>query len=82
MNRLDPNKLSVEHRDNITPTSPIKPKKYTLTHSDMTGELFLTIAKNYAVDKITMLRDEVLLKKAQEKLFPLGFFRSYFYYFL
>ena len=31
-----------------------------LTHSDITGELFLTIAAKYDYDKITDMRDEVL----------------------
>jgi len=41
-------------------TKPIIPRKYTLTHSDVTGELFLTIAEKYDYDKITDMRDEVL----------------------
>jgi hypothetical protein len=41
-------------------TKPIIPRKYTLTHSDVTGELFLTIASKYDYDKITNMRDEVL----------------------
>jgi hypothetical protein len=41
-------------------TKPIIPRKYTLTHSDVTGELFLTIAAKYDYDKITDMRDEVL----------------------
>ena len=41
-------------------TEPIIPRKYTLTHSDITGELFLTIAAKYDYDKITDMRDEVL----------------------
>ncbi|WP_258280702.1 staygreen family protein [Clostridium sp. CM027] len=41
-------------------TNPIIPRKYTLTHSDVTGELFLTIAAKYDYDKITDMRDEVL----------------------
>lgn len=62
MNRLNPEKLSVEFRDNVTPINPIIPRKYTLTHSDETAELFLTIGKNYAYDKISKMRDEVLGK--------------------
>lgn len=37
------------------------PRRYTLTHSDDTGELFLTIGNDYAWAKInTKMRDEVL----------------------
>jgi hypothetical protein len=60
MNRLNPEKLFVEYRDGVTATSPLFPRKYTLTHSDRTAELFLTIGYDYAYDKITEQRDEVL----------------------
>lgn len=59
MNRLDPDRLYVEYRG-VTPVFPIIPRKYTLTHSDVTAELFLTIGIDYAFDKITSMRDEVL----------------------
>lgn len=59
MNRLNPEKLFVEYRG-VTPTEPIIPRKYTLTHSDETGDLFLTIGTKYAYDKINEMRDEVL----------------------
>ena len=37
------------------------PRKYTLTHSDESGELFLSIGKNYDLDQINYnVRDEVL----------------------
>jgi len=60
MSRLDPEKLSVDYRDGVTPTEPIIPRRYTLTHSDITAELFLTIGLKYAYDKISDMRDEVL----------------------
>lgn len=66
MNRFDPDKLFVEFRDGVNRTSPLKGRKYTLTHSDITAELFLTIGLNYAFDKINPMRDEVL---AQWKYF-------------
>lgn len=58
--KLKPEKLLVEYRQGITPTEPILKRYYTLTHSDETGELFLTIGKEYAFDKIDEMRDEVL----------------------
>lgn len=58
--RLDPKKLSVEFRQGVTKTKPIIPRRYTLTHSDITAELFLTIGMQYAYQKITPMRDEVL----------------------
>lgn len=60
MERLDPNKLYVEFRNGVTKTEPIKGRRYTLTHSDITAELFLTIGLEYAYDKISSMRDEVL----------------------
>jgi len=60
MSRLNPEKLSVEFRPPVTPTEPIIPRRYTLTHSDITAELFLTIGPQYAYDKINEMRDEVL----------------------
>ena len=60
MSKLNPEKLSVEFRPGVTSTEPIIPRRYTLTHSDITAELFLTIGLNYAYDKIDAMRDEVL----------------------
>lgn len=55
-----PEKLSVEYRDGVTALEPVFPRRYTLTHSDVTGDLFLTIGSQYAWDKINPMRDEVL----------------------
>jgi Staygreen protein len=60
MGKLNPEKLSVEFRDGVTSTKPIIRRRYTLTHSDVTAELFLTIGLKYAYDKINNMRDEVL----------------------
>ncbi|MBM7868120.1 hypothetical protein GTO89_15065 [Heliobacterium gestii] len=60
MKQLNPEKLVVEYRDGVTPAEPVIGRKYTLTHSDITGELFLTIGRAYAYEKINSLRDEVL----------------------
>ena len=60
MKKLNPEKLNVEFRPGVTPTGPVIPRRYTLTHSDLTAELFLTIGSEYAYDKITKMRDEVL----------------------
>lgn len=57
---FNPKRLSVEFRTGITDEEPIEGRKYTLTHSDETGELFLTVALAYAYDKINFVkRDEV-----------------------
>lgn len=55
-----PEKLSVEYMDGVTSTHPVIPRRYTLTHSDLTGDLFLTIGFDYAWNKINSMRDEVL----------------------
>ncbi|NLL74022.1 MAG: hypothetical protein GX237_10910 [Clostridiales bacterium] len=60
MNRLNPDMLVTEFRDDVTKTKPILGRKYTLTHSDITGELFLTIGMEYASDQFNILRDEVI----------------------
>ncbi|PYZ96648.1 hypothetical protein CR205_13185 [Alteribacter lacisalsi] len=60
MGRLDPGKLSVEFRPGVTAVSPILGRKYTLTHSDVTAELFLTVGLVFDYDKVTSMRDEVL----------------------
>ena len=65
MSHLKPQKLHVSFIDNIDPLVLSLPRKYTLTHSDRTGDLFLTIAKSYNLSQISKLatkfmRDEVL----------------------
>ncbi len=46
--------------DGVTATDPVIPRRYTLTHSDNTGELFLSIGLFYNWEKINPLRDEVI----------------------
>lgn len=60
MNRLNPDKLYVEFRPGVTATEPVIGRRYTLTHSDITADLFLTIGLQFAYDKVTAMRDEVL----------------------
>ncbi|KRU23786.1 staygreen family protein [Clostridium sporogenes] len=60
MNKFNTDKLSVEFRNGVTSTGPTLGRRYTLTHSDITAELFLTIGSAYAYDKINAIRDEVL----------------------
>lgn len=61
MNRLfNPEQLYIDFREGVTTTQPLIGRKYTLTHSDKTGELFLTIGLKFAYDKISNMRDEVL----------------------
>ncbi|WP_160675549.1 staygreen family protein [Clostridium sp. C8-1-8] len=72
MSKLNPEKLFVEFRDGVTTVAPIIGRRYTLTHSDITAELFLTIGLNYAYDKTNSTKDEVLgewIKKNNELYF-------------
>lgn len=74
MRELSPQKVFVQYRDNIKPYDPIKGRKYTITHSDITAELFVFIANNYATDQITSIHDEVKLgwEQTQRGLFLIG----------
>lgn len=65
MAKLNPAKLHVRLLEGVTPLEPIYPRKYTLTHSDRTGNLYLTIAREYAWQQTQglytrLMRDEIL----------------------
>lgn len=65
MNRLNPEKLHVTYLSGATPEKLTLPRRYTLTHSDRTGELFLSISSDYNMVQISrlyarLMRDEVL----------------------
>ncbi len=70
MKKLNPGKLFVEFRDGTSQAEPVIGRKYTLTHSDITAELFLTIGIAYAYDKINKMRDEVLAEWRMRNGFP------------
>ena len=53
-------KLFVDIEENLESEKDLTNRKYTLTHSDETGNLYLYIGENYAIDKIKENRDEVL----------------------
>jgi hypothetical protein len=67
MNRLNPDKLSVTFLPGTTPMRPFIPRLYTLTHSDETANLYLSIGMKYSYSQITSDRDEVLAKWSEEK---------------
>jgi hypothetical protein len=65
MNRLNPKKLHVTILPPSTVDSPLVPRCYTLTHSDRTGDLFLTIAHEFNKKQLKgwqtrIMRDEVV----------------------
>jgi len=65
MSRLIPEKLHVRFAAEVNPEGPLTPRCYTLTHSDRTGDLFLTVAPEVAHEQISgwytrLMRDEVV----------------------
>jgi len=65
MRELRPEKLHVTFHEGTSEQEPSLPRKYTLTHSDATGDLFLTIGAEYDQKQISgfytrLMRDEVL----------------------
>jgi magnesium dechelatase len=65
MEHLNPEKLHVSYIDGTNADGPITPRAYTLTHSDATGDLFLSIGQQYNLPQISglytrLMRDEVL----------------------
>jgi len=70
MSRLAPGKLHVSFQRGLSPEGPVTPRRYTLTHSDATGDLFLTIGAAYQEEQIAgwytrLMRDEVLAEWLQ-----------------
>ncbi|WP_078552167.1 staygreen family protein [Bacillus alkalicellulosilyticus] len=58
---FDPEKLTTHLTAPATSVQPVQGRKYTLTHSDETGELFLDIGTEYNYQAIDWdMRDEVL----------------------
>jgi hypothetical protein len=68
MQQLNPKKVFVQYRDVIKPYAPVMTRKYTITHSDTTAELFVFVASNYAEDQITSMRDEVRIAWNQNEM--------------
>jgi magnesium dechelatase len=65
MAQLNPEKLHVNFYGGANADGPSKPRAYTLTHSDATGDLFLSIGQHYNLPQISglytrLMRDEVL----------------------
>ena len=72
MKRLNPDKLHVTYLTGTSPESLSLPRRYTLTHSDITGQLFLSIGNQYDTKQISglytrLMRDEVLAEFAREE---------------
>jgi Staygreen protein len=62
---FDRSRLTVTFTEGTTPAGPLSPRRYTLTHSDRSGALFLTIGADFdrrALHslQVRLMRDEVL----------------------
>jgi hypothetical protein len=71
MQRLNPKKLHVTYLTGATPEQLIVPRRYTLTHSDITGHLFLSVGSEYDIQKTSglytrLMRDEVLAELSHD----------------
>jgi hypothetical protein len=75
LNRLRPEKLHVRFASGTNPEGPVHPRCYTLTHSDTTGDLYLTIGPAHDREQISgwytrFMRDEVLAEWHKEQGSP------------
>ena len=71
MNRLQPEKLHVRFAQPTGPGGPVLPRCYTMTHSDRTGDLYLTIGPAHDSKQVAgwytrFMRDEVLAEWRDE----------------
>ena len=60
MSEFNRQKLHVHFGDQENTQNSIFPRKYTLTHSDATGDLFLSIGSNYDYKKFSNLYSKLL----------------------
>ena len=72
MRRLNPAKLHVSYFAGTIPDTLTLPRCYTLTHSDVTGELFLSIGSRFERKQISrlytrLMRDEVLAEFVEKE---------------
>lgn len=71
MQHLNPDRLHTRWEPKIYKDRLLLPRRYTLTHSDRTGDLFLTIGSDYNRTQISgwytrLMRDEVLASWEQD----------------
>lgn len=65
MGRLKLEKLHIRFLPGSTPEGPLFPRRYTLTHSDFKGDVYLTVGLDYNLEQVSgvytrFMRDEVL----------------------
>jgi hypothetical protein len=71
MSALNPDKLHVTFQAGTSAAGLEFPRRYTLTHSDLTGDLFLTVGAEYDKDQISglytrLMRDEALAELVED----------------
>jgi hypothetical protein len=71
--KVNPQKLHVKFHEDTSRRELSLPRRYTLTHSDTTGDLFLSIGAAYNKEQISgfytrLMRDEVLAEFKDEGL--------------
>ncbi len=59
MRQRNPQKVFAQYRNIIKPYELVIGRKYTITHSDTTAELFVFMAANYAEDQVARMHDDV-----------------------
>lgn len=72
MSCLRPEKLHTQFAPGTGLDGPLTPRRYTLTHSDRTGDLFLTVGSAYNRRQLAgwqtrLMRDEVLGEWVEDK---------------
>ncbi|MBN1304495.1 MAG: staygreen family protein [Anaerolineales bacterium] len=73
MSALNPLKLHVTFQEGLSSSEISLPRRYTLTHSDLTGDLFLTIGAEYDRKQISgfytrLMRDEAIAELLEDNL--------------
>lgn len=71
MSHLNTQKLHIKFSESVNSEGPVIPRAYTLTHSDSTGDLFLTIGSIHDKQQISgwytrLMRDEVIAEWQNE----------------
>jgi hypothetical protein len=71
MSRLKPEKLFVKYVFGANAKEPVTPRRYTLTHSDFTGDLYLSVGPEYDRKAVSglytrLMRDEVLAEWCED----------------
>lgn len=72
MGRLNRRKLHVTFARGAEPQGPLTPRAYTLTHSDSSGDMFLTVGPDHDRRQVggwytRLMRDEVLAEWLMEE---------------